>query len=320
MGNWKNRLLRKHNLGKLVLGQFLIVFAILLLDPYPVHDVYYWEVGDRFSDYPYFGLDEFRAGTNPLNGTVNGSQVITIDGEEASDVFWVNTTWTIDNLSINDDEFIRLLFLDQFRYDDQRVQSSPWVDIGSVELDPGDYDVWVLYPAKDDGRVNYRVFAEDNTHVKVVEPDGEVTRKYGRLTLYLDCTFTIDEAGRYDLEAYKSALDRSFYMAVMPERSLAYPILLALGWLLILQVVTIKSYQVIRRWTDRTKQKGLDKERFVFPPDVAYFFAMGPEPNWKGPAFFRAPRGTAEFFRWRPMDLEFPVGTAGFFALGPGAD
>ena len=320
MGNWKNRLLRKHNLVKLVLGQFLIVFAILLLNPYPVHDVYYWEVGDRFSNFPFKYPDYFQAGTNPLNGTVNGSQDVTIDGEEDSDVFWVNTTLTIDKLSINDDVFIRLVYLDQFRTADQSVKSSPWVDIGSVELDPGDYEAWVLYPAKDDGKVNYRVFAEDNTHVKVVEPDGEVTRKYGRQTLYLDCTFTIDEAGRYDMEAYKSALDQSFYMAVVLERSLAYPIVLALGWLLILQVVTIKSYQVIRRWTDKTKQKGQHKERYVFPPDVAYFFAMGPMLNWKGPAFFRFPRGTAEFFRWEPMDLEFPLGTAEFFALGPRAD
>lgn len=319
MGNWKNRLLRKHNLVKLVLGQFLIVFAILLLNPYPVHDVYYWEV-NWFSESQFTYLDEFRAGTNPLNGTVNGSLDITIDGEEASDVYWVNTTWTIDKLSSNDDDLIRLLFLDQFRTAGQTVKSSPWVDIGSVDMDPGDYDVWVQYPAKDDGRVNYRVFAEDNTQVRVVEPDGEVTRKYGRNTLYLDCTFTIDEAGSYDMEAYRSALDRSYYMAVVPDRSVAYPIVLALGWLLILQVVTIKSYEVIRRWTDRTKQKGLHKERYLFPPDVAYFFAMGPMLNWKGPAFFRFPRGTAEFFRWEPMDLEFPVRTADFFALGPGAD
>lgn len=320
MGNWKHRLLRKHNLGKLVLGQFLLIFAILILDPYPVHDVYYWDVIDPFKDFPYFGPDSFKAGTNPLNGSENDSYVFTIDGEETSDVIFINTTWTLDRLSSSDDDYFTLRHLDQFRYGNQRVQSNPWVDIGSVELKPGDYDVWVLYPASDDGRVNYKVEAEDLTDVRVVEADREVTRKYGRHTLYLDCTFTIEKAGVYYMEANGGALYQSFYMAVMRERTLAYPFALAIGWLLIIQVVTVKGYEFVHRRRETARTKGQPKVRYVFPPDVAYFFAMGPEPAWKGGAFFQFPRGTDGFFRWVPMGLEFPTGTAEFFDWDPNPD
>jgi hypothetical protein len=337
MGNWKLRLLRKHNLGKLVIGQFLIVFALWILNPYPVLDVAYWEVDSPFRDLSDIGLDEFKAGTNPLNESENGVLDPTGLDVTRGDLVWgnstvisqnwsgtdddlivVNTTWTYHNASVTDDDYLWLIPI--YGYDTPRVpvKRDPWVYIDSVELEPGDYDIWVLYPARDDGKVNYRVEADDLSDVRVIEPEEQITRKYGRDRFYLDCTFTIEKAGEYHVDAYRAALSESYFMAVIPERSLAYPLALAIGWLLILQVVTLKSHEYIKGWNDRKKMKGRHVERYVFPPDVAYFFAMGPEPNWKGPAYFRFPRGTADFFRWEPMGLEFPKGTDRFFDWEPG--
>jgi hypothetical protein len=296
-----------------------LIFAILILDPYPVHDVYSWDVTDPLYNLPLHFPDDFKAGTNPLNDTVNGygdfisSWNDSFDRVVTTEVQFHNGSWSSDS---NNDTWITVTAYphDLFFWPvEPREELSPWVDIGSIKLFPWNYEVWVLRPAARDGRVNYKVFSEDNTTIKVVEPDKVVTREYGDETLYLDCTFTIDESGTYRMEADRAALSRSFYMAVIPEGSWAYPFTLAIGWLLILQVVTVKGYDLVKRWSDRTKNKGRHVERYVFLPDVAYFFAMGPEPAWKGGAFFMFPRGTSDFLAWEPMSLEFPKGTDRFF-------
>jgi hypothetical protein len=122
------------------------------------------------------------------------------------------------------------------------------------------------------------------------------------------------------MEADRGALRHSYLMLVVPEKSWAYPFVVALGWLLILQVVTVKGYEFVKGRIERRRMVGRHVERYVFPPDVAYFFAMGPEPAWKGGAFFQFPRSTADFLAWEPMNLEFPEGTDRFFDREPGPD
>lgn len=333
----KNRLLRKHNIGKLVLGQFLIVFAVWILNPVPVFDVAYLEVTSPFGDYYGVGLDEFKAGPNPLNETgemgldLTGLDIARVDLIEInttvtyfnwsnSDDYLIvgNSTYTYINGSASTDDYTWLFPFYSYQSPSVPVRKDPWIDIGSVELEPGDYDIWVLYPARDDGKVNYRVDGYQLPDVRVVEPDEQITRKYGRDRFYLDCTFTVEEAGEYYMDAYGAALSQSRFMAVIPERPVSYYFALAFGWLLIVQVVTVKGHEFVKRRIERKRMEGRPKELYVFPPDVAYFFAMGPEPNWKGGAFYKFPRGTSEFFNWEPMSLEFPAGTAEFLDAIPG--
>lgn len=322
MGNWKYRLLRKHNLGKLVLGQFLLIFAILILDPYPVHEVFSWDVMDPYDGIFFRTSDEFKAGTNPLNGTAE-----TYDGTiwigNDTNIWVVQANLTVVNASSsgNDTWPPYYSFLhDYYSPSPPPKEQSTWVDIGSVGLVPRNYNVWVLIPVGDDGEANYKVFTEDDTEIEVVEAGTEVTREYGRHTFYLDCSFTISERGTYHLEANRGALRHSYLMLVVPEKSWAYPFIVAIGWLLILQVVTVKGYEFVKGRIERRRMVGRQVERYVFPPDVAYFFAMGPEPAWKGGAFFMFPRGTTDFLAWEPMNLEFPKGTDRFFDREPGPD
>jgi hypothetical protein len=81
--------------------------------------------------------------------------------------------------------------------------------------------------------------------------------------------------------------------------------------------VVVSKAKDFLTWVIRTDAAPSSRSEgpYEFPPDVAYFFAMGPEPNWKGGSFFLFTRGTREFFEWRPLELEFPEGMAEFFDL-----
>jgi hypothetical protein len=318
MGNLRHRLLHEHSIGKLALGQFLMVFAFLVLSPPAVHEVYSWEVSGPFS-MCIVTDDDLKAGPNPLASNVTEGL-----SNEPIRIHEDDLCWTVEvrfyNGSASDDtdtivvrsapiEFPYLPF-------NQPQPESTWADIGTVELRRGVYEIWVAKPATNDGRVNYRVMDEDGQYVEVVQPRDEVTRRMMGHTFHLDSRFTIEERGEYRMEANRAALRQSYYMAVLPERSMAYPFVLSLGLSLVLLVVVSKSFRVYRGWTER-KAMARKRDLYAFPADTAYFFAMGPESNWKGPPFFRFPRGTADFFDWTPMSLEFPEGTAGFFDLGP---
>ena len=343
MGRILHRLLFRHNIGKLALGQFLLVFAVLILDPYPVHDVHSWDVMDP---YPFHTgtFDEFRAGRNPLNNSSYGvwyatprwetvlysntsrpclliddnATFITVASNTTGPDLLVNSTATIVMVNATNDTItVRTthwtegpsFFLPTYA---NQAEEDPWVDVGSVELRPRTYEVWVLRPATRDGRENYQVTAGDGTSIDVREPRSPRTRERGGETFHLDCTFDVEERGEYRMRAERDALRSSLYMMVVPEKHIAYPLAIIIGWLLIAQVVVVKGYGFLRWLFDTTDGDGRDRHRHVFPPDVAHFFAMGPQPNWKGGAFFRFPRGTGEFFEWRPLELEFPQGMAEF--------
>ena len=325
MGNLLHRLLFRHNIGKLALGQFLLVFAVLILDPGPVYDVYSWEVMDPIP--PYIDFDDgFWAGTEPLNSTTFGDSDIhrpafDFRNSNGSVTYVTNVTVTFHRVNHTDANITQVTptvspvhFFLRGPYI-REEEKDPWVDLDSVNLTPRRYEVWVLRYAAHDGKANYQVIAEDDTPIDVSVPTTPRTRDFAGHDFDLDCYFDIEEAGEYHMRADRSALRSSYYMMVVPERHPTYPLVLALGWLIILEVVVVKGHDFLRRsltWTHNTRRR---RHEFIFPPDVAYFFEMGPEPNWKGGAFFRFPTGTKEFFEWAPMDLEFPPGTAGFFDL-----
>ncbi len=337
MGNLIHRLLSRHNIGKLALGQVLVVLAFMLLDPPVVHHAAYY-------DPAFYEWDPSVVWGN----SYDGYSLIVGDNPPFATVYYVNRTSTECDINVTSIVWdVNVSVIDDPDHEDPDIPAivvrvaparmtnasvfpwvrpdttdryiDPWREIGSVDLDPGKYEIWVYEPSSDDGMVDYQVFNEGNTRERVTPVEKDATRKFGRFEYHLNSEFRIDDEGRYDLKAQVDSFKESRYMLVVPERPMAFYLVLWLGIGLIAMVVVTKSKDFLM-WAIRTdavhssRIEGL----YEFPPDVAYFFAMGPEPNWKGGAFFLFPRGTREFFEWRPIQLEFPEGTAEFFDLREG--
>jgi hypothetical protein len=329
MGRFINRLLRKHNVGKLALGQFLIFFAFLILDPAVVHDASYynlysepWDPGSILIN-PQDSTPLSFDSDEPWIGTISSENVTWVTIQDNRTPVRVPIAWDSDDtpiLYINMTQTFVAGPNPLVKREPGHRYVNPWCNIGSVDLEPGKYQIWVYEPSTDDGIVDYRVFNEGNTRNKVTKVEDEVVRRFIRTDFHLNSDFVIEEEGRYDLRAQVDSFKESRTMLVVPVRPLSFYMSVWIGIALIGIVVATKSYGVVR-WIFRTETDGDtgDQGLLRFPADVAYFFSMGLEPNWKGGAFFRFPRGTARFFEWEPLTMKFPKGTAEFFdlPLGP---